>query len=76
MRARGLEEYASLLRTLERWLDETANYLLDRPTSRFAEGFNNQVKALKRRCYAIFHVGRLFQRQTLDVRGYACCGAA
>ncbi|ABW31731.1 hypothetical protein AM1_B0004 (plasmid) [Acaryochloris marina MBIC11017] len=34
------------------------------------EGFNNRVKVLKRRCYGIFDIERLFQRISLDLNGY------
>ena len=51
-------------------LEQIANYLGERLTSSFVEGFNNRVKLLKRRCYGIFDVDRLFQRLTLDIHGY------
>jgi transposase len=63
---RGVE---SFLRTIETWLEQIANYFLERITSSFVEGFNNRVKVLKRRCYGIFDVDRLFQRLTLDIHG-------
>ena len=50
----------SFLGTVEIWLDKIANYLLERITSGFVEGFNNRVKVLKRRCYGIFEVERIF----------------
>ena len=56
--------------TIETWLEQIANYFLERLTSRFVEGFNNRVKVLKRRCYGIFDVYHLFQRLTLDIHGY------
>jgi len=34
------------------------------------EGLNNKLKVLKRRCYGLRNVGRLFQRPTLDLDGY------
>jgi len=70
VRASGLGQFASVARMIEEWLDEITNYFLERQTSGFVEGFNNRVKVLKRRCYGIFDVGRIFQRLTLDVRGY------
>lgn len=76
VRASGIKEFESFLGTLERWQEEITNYFLDRQTSGFVEGFNNRVKVLKRRCYGIFDVGRLFQRLTLDVHGYALFGPA
>jgi transposase len=74
VRASGLAEFESVLGTIERWIDEITNYFLGRQTSGFVEGFNNRVKVLKRRCYGIFDVGRLFQRLTLDLHGYQLFG--
>lgn len=74
VRASGLEEFTSFLGTIETWLDEITNYFLERQTSGFVEGFNNRVKVLKRRCYGIFNVGRIFQRLTLDITGYEIFG--
>jgi transposase len=70
VRASGLAEFESFLGTIDRWLEEITNYFQGRQTSGFVEGFNNRVKVLKRRCYGIFDVGRLFQRLTLDLHGY------
>jgi transposase len=74
VRQSGLAEFESVLGTIERWLDEITNYFMGRQTSGFVEGFNNRVKVLKRRCYGIFNVGSLFQRLTLDLRGYHLFG--
>jgi transposase len=70
----GLAEFESFLGTIDRWMDGITNYFQDRQTSGFVEGFNNRVKVLKRRCYGIFDVGRLFQRLTLDLHGYQLFG--
>jgi len=67
--ASGLAEFKSFLGTLDRWMDEITHDFQDRQTSGFVEGFNNRVKVLKRRCYGIFDVGRLFQRLTLALHG-------
>ena len=67
--ASGLAEFESFLGTIDRWIDGITNYFQDRQTGGFVEGFNNRVKVLKRRCYGIFDVGRLFQRLTLDLHG-------
>jgi transposase len=69
VRNRQIQEFDACLTTLENWLDEITNYFLERQTSGFVEGFNNRIKVLKRRCYGIFDVKRLFQRLTLDVNG-------
>jgi transposase len=66
----GVKAFESFLTTLDNWLDEITNYFIDRQTSGFVEGFNNRVKVLKRRCFGIFDVNRLFQRLTLDTQGY------
>ena len=66
----GLTEFDSFLTTLDHWFDEITNYFLEGWTSGFVEGFNNRVKVIKRRCYGIFNVGRLFQRIYLDLNGY------
>jgi transposase len=70
----GLAEFVSFVGTIDRWIDEITNYFQGRQTSGFVEGFNNRVKVLKRRCYGIFNVGRLFQRLTLDLHGYQLFG--
>jgi transposase len=58
------------LKLLDKWLDLIANYFISRQTSSFVEGLNNKLKVLKRRCYGLRNVTRLFQRLTLDVEGY------
>ncbi|MFL5801741.1 MAG: transposase [Roseiflexaceae bacterium] len=47
-----------------------ANYFINRQSSGFVEGLNNKIKVLKRRCYGLRNVVRLFQRLTLDLEGY------
>jgi transposase len=74
VRASGLAEFESFLGTMDRWMDKITTYFQGRQTSGFVEGFNNRVKVLKRRCYGIFNVGRLFQRLTLDLHGYQLFG--
>jgi transposase len=63
--------FDTFLTTLETWIDEIANYFLDRQTSGFVEGLNNKIKVIKRRCYGILNVTHLFQRIHLDLSGYA-----
>jgi len=70
VRKHQIKEFESFLSTLDNWLDEITNYFVERHTSGFVEGFNNRIKVLKRRCYGIFNVKRLFQRLTLDIQGY------
>jgi transposase len=66
----GLNCFDDFLRLLESWLDLIANYFIDHQTSAFVEGLNNKLKVLKRRCYGLRNVVRLFQRLTLDLEGY------
>ena len=70
VRQSQISQFTSFLHTIETWLEQIANYFIERLTSSFVEGFNNRVKVLKRRCYGIFDVDRLFQRLTLDIHGY------
>jgi transposase len=74
VQASGLHYFNSFLMTLEHWIDEITNYFNDRQTSGFVEGFNNRFKVLKRRCYGIFNVRRIFQRLHLDLEGYRLFG--
>ena len=59
------------LTTLDTYLDEITNYFLHRYSSGFVEGLNNKIKVLKRRCYGLLNLDRLFQRLFLDLEGYA-----
>lgn len=66
----GLRCFDAFLKLLDTWQDRIANYFINHQTSAFVEGLNNKLKVLKRRCYGIRNVTRLFQRLTLDVEGY------
>ncbi len=66
----GLTCFDSFLALLDTWGDLIANYFIDHQTSGFVEGLNNKLKVLKRRCYGLRNVRRLFQRLTLDLEGY------
>lgn len=66
----GLTCFDAFLTLLDTWQDLIANYFIDYQTSGFVEGLNTKLKVLKRRCYGLRNVGRLFQRLTLDVEGY------
>jgi len=70
VRRSGLAEFERFLGTIDRWMDQITHDFQGRQTSGFVEGFNHRVKGLKRRCYGIFNVGRLFQRLTRDLHGY------
>jgi len=71
VRLSQLKCFDSFLKTLEKRLDDIANYFVDRHTSGFVEGFNNKIKVIKRRCYGILNVTHLFQRIQLDLYGYS-----
>ena len=66
----GLRCFDAFLTLLDTWLDRIANYYIDHHTSGFVEGLNTKLKVLKRRCYGLQNVRRLFQRLTLDLEGY------
>jgi transposase len=66
----GLTCFDGFLKLLDSWLDLIANYFIAHQTSAFVEGLNNKLKVLKRRCYGLQNVVRLFQRLTLDLEGY------
>ena len=66
----GVTCFDGFLKLLDTWGDGIANYFIDHHTSSFVEGLNNKLKVLKRRCYGLRNIGRLFQRLTLDVSGY------
>ncbi|MGZ8218290.1 transposase [Methylomagnum sp.] len=67
----GLTCFNRFVKTLETNFEEITNYFIDRHTSGFVEGLNNKIKVLKRRCYGLTDLGRLFQRVWLDLEGYA-----
>jgi len=58
------------IKTLNKHMDIIANYFVARNNSGFVEGFNNRIKVLKRRCYGLSNVTRLFQRLMLDLVGF------
>jgi transposase len=66
----GLTCFVGFLKLLDRWGDLIANYFIAHHTSGFVEGLNNKLKVLKRRCYGVRNIGRLFQRLWLDLDGY------
>jgi transposase len=66
----ALSCFDQFLTLLDKWLDLIANYFISHQTSSFVEGLNNKLKVLKRRCYGLRNVARLFQRLTLDLEGY------
>jgi transposase len=63
----GIASFNTFLSTLEKRIEEIANYFIDRESSGFVEGFNNRIKVLKRRCYGIVDRIHLFRRISLDI---------
>lgn len=66
----GLTCFNSFLITLNNWLEEIANYFVNRLSSGFVEGLNNKIKTIKRRCYGMTNITHLFQRIYLDLEGF------
>jgi transposase len=63
--------FDTFISTLDAHRDEIANYFIERQNSGFVEGLNNKIKVIKRRCYGILNINRLFQRIFIDTEGYA-----
>lgn len=61
--------FKTFIGTLEKHIEEIANYFIERESSGFVEGFNNRIKVLKRRCYGIVDRVHLFRRISLDIGG-------
>jgi transposase len=72
----GLTCFDSFVGTLQKWMNEISNYFIQRRSSGFVEGLNNKIKVIKRRCYGIYNLGRLFQHIWLDVEGRRLFGCA
>jgi transposase len=70
--ASGLSCFEKFISTLGKNWDSILNYFhrKGRKNSGFIEGLNNKVKVIKRRCYGIFKIEKLFQRISLDLEGY------
>ena len=63
--------FDKFIKTLRKQWNEILNYFKNRLNSGFVEGFNNKIKVIKRRCYGIFNIENLFQRISIDLRGYS-----
>lgn len=61
--------FYQFIKALINYQEQICNYFMDRNTSGFVEGFNNKVKVLKRRCYGLSNITKLFQRLILDTLG-------
>ena len=64
--------FDKFITTLNKNWNDILNYFhrKQRKNSGFIEGLNNKIKVIKRRCYGIFNIEKLFQRIFLDVEGY------
>lgn len=64
--------FDKFIATLNKNWDDILNYFhrKQRKNSGFIEGLNNKIKVIKRRCYGIFNIEKLFQRIFLDLEGY------
>ena len=64
VKLRGLTCFDKFIDTLKNNWHEILNYFYhrQRKNSGFIEGLNNKIKVIKRRCYGVFDIGRLFQR--------------
>jgi len=76
VQAQGLSCFNSFIKTLQKWMTEISHYFSQRQSSGFVEGLNNKIKVIKRRCYGIYNLGRLFQHIWLDVEGRRLFGYA
>ena len=72
----GLSCFDSFVGTLQKWMNEISNYFIQRESSGFVEGLNNKIKVIKRRCYGIYDLCRLFQHIWLDIEGRRLLGYA
>jgi transposase len=62
--------FNTFIKTMDRHWEEITNYFIERCNSGFVEGLNNKIKVLKRRCYGLKNLKRLYQRVYLDLNGY------
>ena len=64
-----LKCFNQFIKTLVKYQEPISRYFIQRHNSGFVEGFNNKVKVLKRRCYGLSSVPKLFQRLIVDTLG-------
>jgi transposase len=76
VKAKELSCFNPFIKTLQKWMTEISHYFIQRQSSGFVEGLNNKIKVIKRRCYGIYNLGRLFQHIWLDVEGRRLFGYA
>ena len=51
-------------------MDLITNYVINRSSSSWIEGLNNNIQVFKRRAYGITNLANLFRRIWLDLNGY------
>ncbi len=68
IQALGLVCFDAFVVTLSRWQDKITNYFTRRQSSGLVEGLN-KIKVIKRRCFGIYKLGRLFQHIWLYAQG-------
>jgi transposase len=70
----GLNCFKNFLSTSEKRMEEITGYFIGRQTGGSAEGLDNRIRVIKRRCYGIFNLKHLFQRIFTDLEGYSLFG--
>lgn len=63
--------FDTFIKTLKKRWNEITSYFKNRLNSGFVEGLNNKIKVIKRRCYGLFDLKNLFQRISIDLKGYS-----
>jgi transposase len=76
VRKSGLTCFDAFLETLDTWWESITAFFVGRVNSGFAEGLNNKLKVLKRRCYGLVNQQHWFQPIFLDLEGYRLFGLA
>ena len=74
VRLDGSDCFENFPATSEKRMEEITDYFTERQTSGFAEGLDNKIRVIKRRCYGIFDVRHLFQLIFIDIEGYSLFG--
>lgn len=70
VRDQEVKGFETFLNTLDEKMDMITNYFIRRQTSGFVEGLNHKIRVIMGRCYGLFNRTHIFQRLTLDLRGY------
>ena len=62
-------DFDTFIKTLSNYKNQISRYFIYGYSSGFVDGFKIKVKFLKRRCYGILIITRLFKRLVLDTEG-------